>query len=175
MIRVSLNGAKGFIGERELSAIKPELESAHKTLESGAGPGGEFTGWHRLPERYDADEFSRVQEAAAKIRGDSDALIVIGIGGSYLGARAALEFTRSGFFNQKKKDAPDVYFAGNNISASYIRDVLELIEDKNFSLNVISKSGTTTEPAIAFRIFRKALEQRYGPEEAARRVYATTD
>ena len=171
----SANYAKEFIGENELCGIKSQVLAAHKMVEEKSGLGNDFLGWVDLPKNYDKQEFARIKAAAEKIRKDTDILIVIGIGGSYLGARAAIEFLHSQFYNNLKKDAPEIYFAGNSISGSYLSQLLELCEGKRVSVNIISKSGTTTEPAIAFRVFRKLLEDRYGEEEAAKRIYCTTD
>ncbi len=171
----SANYAKDFIGENELSGIKSQVLAAHKMVEEKTGLGNDFLGWVDLPKNYDKQEFARIKAAAQKIRNDSDVLIVIGIGGSYLGARAAIEFLHSQFYNNLKKDAPEIYFAGNSISGSYLSELLKLCEGKRVSVNIISKSGTTTEPAIAFRVFRNLLEERYGEEEAAKRIYCTTD
>lgn len=171
----SANYANDFIGENELCGIKSQVLAAHKMVEEKSGLGNDFLGWVDLPKNYDKQEFARIKAAAEKIRNDSDILIVIGIGGSYLGARAAIEFLHSQFYNNLKKDAPEIYFAGNSISGSYLNNLLQLCEGKRVSVNIISKSGTTTEPAIAFRVFRKLLEDRYGEEEAAKRIYCTTD
>ena len=171
----SANYANDFIGENELCGIKSQVLAAHKMVEEKSGLGNDFLGWVDLPKNYDKQEFARINAAAEKIRNDSDILIVIGIGGSYLGARAAIEFLHSQFYNNLKKDAPEIYFAGNSISGSYLNNLLQLCEGKRVSVNIISKSGTTTEPAIAFRVFRKLLEDRYGEEEAAKRIYCTTD
>ncbi len=167
--------ASNFVREDELAGIAPQVEAAHRQLHEGTGLGNDFIGWLDLPVRYDPDEFSRIQRAAERIRSDSDVLIVIGIGGSYLGARAAIEFIHSPLYNNKKKDTPDIYFAGNSISPDALSELLELCEGRRVSVNVISKSGTTTEPAIAFRIFRRYLEDRYGLDEARKRIYCTTD
>ena len=166
---------KGFIAENEYKAIEHQVKSAHDLLESRTGAGNDFLGWVDLPENYDKEEFARIKKAADKIKSDSDVLIVIGIGGSYLGARAAIEFLCSQFYNAKKKDTPDIYFVGNTISPSYLNEILSICEGKDISVNIISKSGTTTEPALAFRIFRELLENKYGKEGAKQRIYATTD
>ena len=174
---VSFNGkhlAK-FIRPEEYEAIYPQVELAHNQLESKTGAGNDFLGWLDLPVTYDKEEFARIKEAAQKIRSDSDVLLVAGIGGSYLGARAAIELLKSPFYNNLKKDTPDIYFVGNNISSAYLNEVLSICEGRDICVNVISKSGTTTEPALAFRIFKKLLEDKYGKEEAAKRIYATTD
>lgn len=165
----------GFVAEHELAAIEPQVQAAHKALHDKTGLGSDFLGWLGLPEDHDREELARIKAAAEKIKKDSDLLIVIGIGGSYLGARAAIEFLRSPFYNNLKKDTPDIYFAGCNLSPSYLNSLLALCEGREVSVNVISKSGTTTEPALAFRVFRELLEKRYGPEEARKRIYCTTD
>ena len=167
--------AKGFIGEHEEALLQGQINAAHTALHNGTGAGNDFIGWLDLPMNYDKDEFARIQKAAEKIKSDSDVLIVIGIGGSYLGARAAIEFIHSPLYNNLKKDTPEIYFAGNSISGSAMAEILSLCEGKDVSVNVISKSGTTTEPAIAFRVFRKFLEDKYGVEEARKRIYCTTD
>lgn len=163
------------VNAQSLSAIEPEVKAAQEMLRSGTGAGHEFTEWLTLPETYDRTEFASILDAARQIRSDSDILIVIGIGGSYLGARAVIELLRSNLYNALPKDTPDIYFAGNTISAASLSELLTLCENKDFSVNVISKSGTTTEPAVAFRVFHEALIRKYGKEEAARRVYVTTD
>ena len=155
--------------------LSPRLKRAHEKLQSGSGAGGEFTGWVHLPRDYDQAEFSRIQAAAARIQSNSQALVVIGIGGSYLGARGVIECLCSPNYNLKKKGTPNIYFVGNGLSSDSLGEVLDLVADVDFSVNVISKSGTTTEPAVAFRFFREALEKKYGPEGARERIYATTD
>lgn len=170
--------ALGFVSEEEVELIRPQVEAAKELLLSKKGAGNDFLGWLDLPVDYDKDEFSRIKKAAEKIRNDSEVLLVVGIGGSYLGARAAIEFLKHNFFNSVSKDkrnAPEIYFLGNNISSTYIHDLTEVIGDRDFSINMISKSGTTTEPGISFRIFKELLEEKYGKEEAAKRIYATTD
>lgn len=170
--------AKGVIGQDELTSMKAAVLAARDTLENKKGAGNDFLGWIDLPEDYDKGEFARIQKAAEKIQSDSEVLVVIGIGGSYLGARAAIEFLRHCFYNsvdKKVRKTPEIYYAGNSISGTYLSQLIETIGDRDFSVNVISKSGTTTEPAIAFRIFKEMLENKYGKEEAARRIYATTD
>ena len=170
--------ALGFFAEHELTYLQDAVKVAHHSLHEQTGAGSDFLGWIDLPVNYDREEFSRIQKAAEKIKSDSDVLLVIGIGGSYLGARAAVEALQHSFFNvlpKEKRQAPQIIFTGNNISSSYIHDVFDLLEGKDFSINVISKSGTTTEPAIAFRLFRKLLEEKYGKEEALKRTYVTTD
>ena len=170
--------AKNFFNENELKQIKPYVELANEVLTSKTGAGNDFLGWVDLPENYDKDEFARIKKAAEKIKSDSDVLVVIGIGGSYLGAKAAIEFLSHSFYNNLPKDkrkTPEIYFAGTNMSGVYLQHLIEVVGDRDFSVNVISKSGTTTEPAIAFRVFKKMLEEKYGKEEAAKRIYATTD
>ena len=166
---------KNFIADHELAGMIPQLQAAHDTLKNKTGLGKDFLGWVDLPVDYDKEEFDRILAAAEKIKQDSDVLIVIGIGGSSLGARAAIEFLKSPFYNNLKKDTPDIYFVGNNISPTYLNEVLSICEGRDVSVNIISKSGTTTEPALAFRIFKKYLEDKYGVEEAKKRIYATTD
>lgn len=165
----------GFIGENEYKGIAPAVEAAHKSLESKSGLGNDFLGWVTLPADYDKAEFERIKKAAEKIKKDSKVLIVIGIGGSYLGARAAIEALKSTLYNSLCKDTPEIYFVGNSISPTYLNEVISLVDGRDFSVNVISKSGTTTEPALAFRVFRELLEERYGAEGAKGRIYATTD
>ena len=155
--------------------LAPRLKRAHEKLQSGSGAGGEFTGWVHLPRDYDREEFARIQAAASRIRANSQALVVIGIGGSYLGARGVIDCLRSPNYNLKRKDTPNIYFVGNGLSSDAMGEVLDLVADVDFSVNVISKSGTTTEPAVAFRFFREALEKKYGKEGARSRIYATTD
>ena len=164
-----------FINEEEYKAIYPQVEAAHNQLEAKNGPGNDFLGWMYLPRDYDKEEFARIKEAAKKIREDSEVLVVAGIGGSYLGARGVIECLCSPNYNLKKKSTPNIYFIGNGLSSDALREVTELIGDDDFSVNVISKSGTTTEPAVAFRFFREKLEKKYGKAEAAKRIYATTD
>ena len=170
--------AKNFFNENELRQIKPYVELANEVLTSKSGAGNDFLGWVDLPENYDKDEFARIKKAAEKIKNDSEVLVVIGIGGSYLGAKAAIEFLSHSFYNNLPKDkrkTPEIYFAGTNMSGVYLQHLIDVVGDRDFSVNVISKSGTTTEPAIAFRVFKKMLEEKYGKEEAAKRIYATTD
>ena len=170
--------AASFISDEEVTYMSRLAEDAKKVLVSKTGAGNDFLGWIDLPVDYDKEEFVRIKKAAEKIQGDSEVLVVIGIGGSYLGARAAIEFLRHGFYNNIPKEmrkTPEIYYAGNSISGAYLQGILDVIGDRDFSVNVISKSGTTTEPAIAFRIFKEKLEQKYGKEEAAKRIYATTD
>src|SRR4051794_15189878 len=177
-IRFDYSKAFAFFGEHELTYLQDAVKVAHHSLHEATGAGNQFLGWMDLPENYDKEEFSRIQKTAEKIKNDSEILLVIGIGGSYLGARAAVEALQHSFYNvlpKENRGTPQIIFVGNNISSTYMRDVIDLIEGKDFSINVISKSGTTTEPAIALRIFRKLLEEKYGKEEAAKRIYATTD
>ena len=163
-----------FVSEEEIAALQPMVNAAHEMLVKGCGLGSDFLGWYQLPENYDKEEFARIKKAASKIQSDSDILIVIGIGGSYLGARAVIEAVKTSMYNAVKKDTPDIYFAGNNISATQMHNLLSVCEGKDVSINVISKSGTTTEPAIAFRILKQFLEEKYG-DKAASRIYVTTD
>ncbi|MBQ2687775.1 MAG: glucose-6-phosphate isomerase [Clostridia bacterium] len=166
---------QAFIGEDEYQGIAAQVKSAHEALHSGTGLGNDFIGWLTLPTDYDKDEFDRIKKAAKKIQSDTDIFIVIGIGGSYLGARAAIEFLKSPNYNALCKDTPQIYYAGNSISSTALAELLELCEGKNISINMISKSGTTTEPAIAFRVFRELLEKKYGKDGARERIYCTTD
>ena len=170
--------ALGFITEEDVAGMKDAVLAAKKTLVGQTGAGNDFLGWIDLPVNYDKEEFARIEKAADKIRSDSDVLIVIGIGGSYLGARAAIDFIGHTFYNNLPKElrkGPEIYYAGNNISGTYLSNLLDVIGDRDFSVNVISKSGTTTEPAIAFRVMKEKLEKKYGKAEAAKRIYATTD
>lgn len=169
------NYAKGFVSEHELVGIAPQIKAAHKTLHEKSGLGNDFLGWVNLPTDYDKEEFSRIIKAAEKIKAQSEVLVVIGIGGSYLGARAAIELIRSPFYNNLKKDTPDIYFVGNNTNPTYLNEVLSICEGRDISVNVISKSGTTTEPALAFRVFRDLLIKKYGKDGAKERIFATTD
>ena len=175
MICVDLSNKRQFIPLPYEAALTPRLRLAHEKLLSGTGAGGDFTGWVHLPEQYDREEFRRIQAAAKKIQSDSQALVVIGIGGSYLGARGVIECLCSPNYNLKKKNTPNIYFVGNGLDNDQLAEVEELLEGQDFSVNVISKSGTTTEPAVAFRFFRRLLEKKYGAEAAAGRIYATTD
>lgn len=170
--------ALSFIGQHEVDYLTSAVKAAHEQLHEGTGAGNDYLGWINLPLAYDKEEFARIKQAAAQIQSDSEVLVVIGIGGSYLGARAAIEMLTNSFYNlQSKEDrkTPQVFFVGNSISSTYTAHLIKLIGDKDFSVNVISKSGTTTEPAIAFRIFRELLEKKYGKEGAGKRIYATTD
>ena len=175
MIQVDLSNIRSFVPEDWFTSRQGRLEQARAMLEAGNGPGGDFTGWVHLPRDYDREEFARIQKAAKKIQSDSQALVVIGIGGSYLGARAVVELLKSPNYNLKKKNTPDIFFAGNGLSTDALLEVIDLVKDRDFSVNVISKSGTTTEPAVAFRIFKNLLEEKYGKDEARKRIYATTD
>ena len=165
--------ALSFFSQDELDNMQAQVSAAHDVLTNKTGAGNDFLGWVDLPVDYDKEEFDRIKKAAAKIREDSDVLIVVGIGGSYLGAKAAIDFLTGPFYNYTAK--PQIIFAGNNISPNYLNSILETIEGKDVSVNIISKSGTTTEPAIAFRILKDYLEKKYGKEEARKRIYATTD
>ncbi len=180
MSKVTFDYSKtsSFISEDEVISMKKIAEDAKKVLVEKTGAGNDFLGWIDLPVDYDKEEFERIKKAAKKIQEDSEVLIVIGIGGSYLGARAAVEFLRHGFYNNVSKEirkTPEIYYAGNSISPSYLKALTDVVGDRDFSVNIISKSGTTTEPAIAFRVFKEMLEKKYGKEEAAKRIYATTD
>ncbi|MBP3360078.1 MAG: glucose-6-phosphate isomerase [Clostridia bacterium] len=177
-IRFSYKKAAPFVSEHEIMGMKEYIRCAHDMLHEKTGAGNDFLGWVELPTNYDKEEFARIKKAAEKIRKDSEILIVIGIGGSYLGARAAIEMLSHSFYNtidKEKRNGPLILYAGNSISSTYMSDLIEAVDGKDFSVNVISKSGTTTEPAIAFRIFRELLEKKYGKEEARGRIYATTD
>ena len=180
MSKVSFDYSKAasFIADHEIENIKKQTVDATNLLVSKTGAGNDFLGWIDLPVDYDKEEFARIKKAAAKIQSDSDVLLVVGIGGSYLGARAAIEFLRHSFYNVVDKSVrktPEIYFCGNSISSTYLKDLMDVVGDRDFSINMISKSGTTTEPAIAFRIFKEICEKKYGKEEAAKRIYATTD
>jgi len=174
-IKFNSSYAKSFIRDNDIEGLKSQVTAAHNLVHNKNGLGNDFLGWVDLPENYDKEEFARIKAAAKKIKEDTDVLIVIGIGGSYLGARAAIEFLKGPYYNSIRDGVPEIYFAGNNISGSYLSDIIKLCENKRVSVNIISKSGTTTEPAIAFRVFRKMLEERYGEAEAAKRIYCTTD
>ena len=177
-IRFDYSKAIGFLSQHELDSMQSFVDAAHNMVHEKTGLGNDFLGWVELPNNYDKEEFTRIKKAAEKIKSDSDVVLVIGIGGSYLGARAAIEMASHSFRNNLTKEdrkAPEVYFVGQNISSTYMMDLLDVIKDKDVSINVISKSGTTTEPAIAFRIFKDYLEKKYGKEEASKRIYATTD
>jgi len=177
-IKFDYSKACEFVQENEVRCLENFIQSAHDMLHNKTGAGNDFLGWVEHPLNYDKEEFARIKKAAEKIKSDSDALIVIGIGGSYLGAKAAIDMLSHSFHNllpKSKRKAPEIYFVGNNISSTYIAELLEVIEGKDISVNVISKSGTTTEPAIAFRIFKEYMENKYGKEGAKDRIYATTD
>ncbi|SFM37860.1 glucose-6-phosphate isomerase [Salibacterium qingdaonense] len=177
-IQFDYSNALPFFDEKELEQLAGQVHTAHTAIHEQTGAGNDFLGWVDLPKDYDKEEFARIQQAAAKIKSDSDVLLVLGIGGSYLGAKAAMESLTHTFNNQRgneERGGPEIYFAGHHISQSYIRHLMDMLDGKDVSINVISKSGTTTEPAIAFRIFRDFLEKKYGKEEAAKRIYATTD
>ena len=175
-MNLKMTGVAGFVNPGELDKMAVMMNAANEVLLSRTGAGSDFLGWLDLPVNYDKEEFARIQAAAKKIQGDSDVLVVIGIGGSYLGARAAIEFCKGQMYNGvREAGIPEVYFVGNNISSAYLNDVVKIIGARDFSVNIISKSGTTTEPAIAFRIFKKLLEEKYGKEGAKGRIYATTD
>ena len=174
-VKLNTKYLANYVNPDELTGIRHQVEASAKMLHEKNGLGSDFLGWLTLPTDYDKEEFARIQAAAKKIQSNSDILIVIGIGGSYLGARAAIEFLQSTFYNNKKKDTPDIYYVGNNINPSYLQEVLAICEGKDISVNVISKSGTTTEPALAFRVFKKLVEEKYGKEGAKDRIFATTD
>ncbi len=174
-LKLNLNYVGKYADKEKFDSMRSEVSAAHKMLTEGTGLGSDFLGWLDLPVNYDKDEFCRIKESAEKIKKDSEVLVVLGIGGSYLGARAVIEFIKSNNYNLLKKDTPDIYFGGNTISSSAVAELMQLIDGRDFSINVISKSGTTTEPAIAFRIFKEILEKKYGKEEAAKRIYVTTD
>lgn len=180
MSKVTFDYAKAsqFISDHEVEYMKKLTLDAKEILVGKTGAGNDFLGWIDLPVDYDKDEFARIKEAAKKIQNDSEVLVVIGIGGSYLGARAAVEFLRHSFYNmidKSQRKTPEIYFVGNSISSTYIKHLMDVIGDRDFSINMISKSGTTTEPAIAFRVFKEIMEKKYGKEESAKRIYATTD
>ena len=174
-IKLNDNFLNGFVGKNEIDYMQPYADNAYDLLLTGKGPGNDYIGWVNLPENYDKEEFARIKIAAEKIKKTADILVVIGIGGSYLGARAAIEFIKSPLYNNLKKDTPDIYFAGNNISSTALNELLSICEGKNICVNVISKSGTTTEPAIAFRVFKNLLTEKYGNEGARERIFVTTD
>ena len=174
MLKLDLSNASSFLPQDYLSSRMEALEKARVMLAEHNGPGGDFTGWVRLPEEYDKEEFARIQAAAKKIRSDSDVLVVIGIGGSYLGARAVIELLGSAD-HKLAPNKPEIFFAGNGLSTDAMGDLMDYLEGKDWSINIISKSGTTTEPAVAFRVFKGLLEEKYGKEEARKRIYATTD
>jgi glucose-6-phosphate isomerase len=177
-LRLDLTGIKQFVRDEEMAQMEPQVVAAFKLLQSRKGPGNDFLGWLDQPIKYDKAEYRRIKAAAKRIQKQAEVLIVIGIGGSYLGAKAAIDFCSHTFYNnqtRKSRKTPEIYFAGTNLSSAYLHDLIELIGDRNWAINVISKSGTTTEPAIAFRVLKAALEAKYGAEEARNRIYATTD
>ena len=177
-LKLETKYTENFIKKHEYDQLRPFVELSNQILENKSGAGNDFLGWVDLPKNYDKEEFVRIQKAAEKIKNDSEILIVIGIGGSYLGAKAAIEFLSNTFYNNQDKSVrkgPQIFFAGTNMSPVYLKHLLDLVGDKDFSINVISKSGTTTEPAIACRVFKEKLEKKYGKKEAAKRIYATTD
>ena len=174
-LKLNAKYLKAFINADEMTGIKAQVEAAAASLHNKTGLGNDFLGWVDLPTDYDKEEFARIKAAAEKIKKNSDILMVIGIGGSYLGARAAIELLKSPLYNNIKKDTPDIYYVGNSINPTYLNEIIGLCKDKDFSVNVISKSGTTTEPALAFRIFKKMVEDKYGKDEAKNRIFATTD
>lgn len=176
-VKLNCKYLTSFVSDEEIAAVQDEVHTAYEKLYSlkATAAGNDFHGWLTLPQDYDREEFARIKAAAAKIKNDSDVLVVIGIGGSYLGARAAIEFCRSKNYNLVVKDAPKIFFVGNSLSPTELSEVLAICKDCDFSVNVISKSGTTTEPAVAFRLFKALLIEKYGKEEAAKRIYATTD
>lgn len=177
-LRFDYSNALSFVSESEISNFSDFIKAAHDMLHNKTGAGNDFTGWVDLPKTYDREEFARIKAAAEKIKSDSDALVVIGIGGSYLGARAAIEALSHSFYNllpKNERKTPEIYFVGNSISSTYITELFELLKGKEISVNVISKSGTTTEPALAFRVFREYMEEKYGKAGASKRIYATTD
>lgn len=174
-IKFNSSYAKDFIRENDLKGLETQVAAAHALVNNRNGLGNDFLGWVNLPTDYDREEFARIKAAAAKIQKDTDILIVIGIGGSYLGARAAIEFLKGPYYNNIRNGVPEIYFAGNSISGATLADIMQMCQGKRVSVNIISKSGTTTEPAVAFRVLRKYLEEQYGEEEAAKRIYCTTD
>ena len=174
-LKLNTKYLKDYVNSDELAGIKSQVEAAADALHNKTGLGNDFLGWVELPTNYDKDEFARIKAAAEKIKKNSDILIVIGIGGSYLGARAAIELLKSPLYNNIKKDTPDIYYVGNSINPAYLNEIIALCEGKDFSVNVISKSGTTTEPALSFRIFKKMVEDKYGKDGAKERIFATTD
>ena len=177
-LKLDLTKTQQFLNQQEIDNFEGMVKDAHDKLHNGTGAGSDFLGWVDLPVNYDKDEFERIKAAAKRIQENSDALIVIGIGGSYLGARAAIEMLTNNFYNslpKSKRKTPAIFYVGNNISSTYMAELLDAVEGLDLSVNVISKSGTTTEPAIAFRIFKDLLEKKYGKEEAKKRIYATTD
>ena len=175
LLKIDIKNTSDFVSVEELESFIPRLEKAHDILLNGDGEGSEFLGWISLPKNMDTEEIAHIKTAAADIKKSSDVLVVIGIGGSYLGSRAAIEFVNGMFYNRHTGGFPEVYFVGNNLSCEYINEIIEIIGDRDFSLNVISKSGDTTEPAVAFRIFKEKIEQKYGVDSAKKRIFVTTD
>ena len=174
-VKLNTKYLANYVNPDELTGIRPQVEASAKMLHEKSGLGSDFLGWLTLPTDYDKEEFARIQAAAKKIQKNSEVLVVIGIGGSYLGARAAIEFLKSPFYNNLKKDTPDIYYVGNNINPTYLNEVISICEGRDFSVNVISKSGTTTEPALAFRVFKQLVEKKYGKDGAKDHIFATTD
>ena len=174
-LSLNFNYADKYGEKSALEKMQPEISAAYEKLVKGTGEGNDYLGWIDLPVNYDKEEFARIKECAEKIKKDSEVLVVLGIGGSYLGARAVIEFIKSNNYNLIKKDTPDILFGGNTLSSSALAELISLIDGRDFSINVISKSGTTTETAVAFRIFKELIEKKYGKEEAAKRIYVTTD
>lgn len=175
MLSLDVSQLQSFLPDGALAHYEDRLRQASEWINTHTGPGGDYTGWIHYPKEFDTQEFDRIQAAAKKIQQQSQVLVVVGIGGSYLGARAVIELIQSPNYNLKKKDTPDIFFAGNGMSTDALLETIALIGDRDFSVNVISKSGTTTEPAVAFRIFKEMLEKKYGKEGARERIYATTD
>ena len=178
ILSINIDKIYGTVSAADVAALKGEMEQGNRMLQDGSGKGSDFLGWVNLPESITSEELKTIRKCADNLASLADVILVIGIGGSYLGARAAIEFLRHGFYNslpKEKRGTPEIYYVGNSISSTYLQGVIDVIGDRDFSVNVISKSGTTTEPAIAFRIFKKMLEDKYGQEEAAKRIYATTD
>ncbi|MBR2680399.1 MAG: glucose-6-phosphate isomerase, partial [Exiguobacterium sp.] len=177
-VRFDYSNALSFVGKHEIDQMQETVKTLHSVIHERSGAGSDFLGWVDLPTEYDQDEFTRIKAAAERIRENSDVLVVVGIGGSYLGARAAIEMLQHSFFNvlsKEERKAPQVFYAGHNISSTYMRELLQVLEGKDVSINVISKSGTTTEPAIAFRVLKQFMEDKYGQDGARERIYATTD
>lgn len=174
-VKLNTKYLANYVNPDELTGIRHQVEASAKMLHEKSGLGSDFLGWLTLPTDYDKEEFARIQAAAKKIQKNSEVLVVIGIGGSYLGARAAIEFLKSPFYNNLKKDTPDIYYVGNNINPTYLNEVISICEGRDFSVNVISKSGTTTEPALAFRVFKQLVEKKYGKDGAKDHIFATTD
>ena len=177
-LKLDLSKAKPYLAEREIAMLAPQVKLAHEQLHQKTGAGNDFLGWVELPKNYNREEFQQVVEVAKQIKDQAEVLVVIGIGGSYLGARAAIELLNNSFYGQldaKQRKTPLILYAGQNISSTYMAELLELLAEKDFAVNVISKSGTTTEPAVAFRLLKELLIKKYGAEGAKKRIYATTD